>query len=197
MRRLNHTGSFLIALVLLLGSYTVFAEFFDDVDKSDWKDPRTRDEDLSHTKIKVLTKRVDGLYYYAYEITSPPENKGIITGFSLDISCDLDFSQVDFPAVTPIKDMSKGKHVPVGGVSIFRGNRASVMTGDVNPGEKYAFFMVSPAPPAERAFQVIPYIDNYGWRYDLYPDGKSVVDFIHRGTTLGPECTTDFNQEPQ
>lgn len=80
MIRLTQIQSISI-LILSICSFVVYGDngYWEDEDKSDWKDPRTRDEDLSHTKLRVLVKRVEGLYYYAYEIKNPLENKGTIS----------------------------------------------------------------------------------------------------------------------
>lgn len=186
---------YIVTLIFLVSTPPAFGGFYEDEDKSDWKDPRTRDEDISNTNIKVLVKRVDGLYYYAYEIHSPLENKGIINSMKIDISCDLDFSSVEYPPVTPRDDLSDGKHVPVGRVSVDNRNKVYMPLAGVKPGETTVRFLISPAPPIERYYSLAPKFDNYGWRYDLYSDYKSIKDFVVKGTTTGPECTLDFGPE--
>lgn len=178
--------------IILINTFTVIA---DEPDMSDWKDPRTRDEDISHTQITVKTTRVkNGLYLYGYSFVSPPENKGVVRSFDLDISCDLDFSTVEFPPVEPYSDFSKDTHVPVGNVHIGRANVAKYPLS-LKPGENTVRFLMSPAPPAERTYDLSVEMDSYGWRYDLYPDGKWTQDFLFSGTVLGPACTLDFGPE--
>lgn len=186
-----------ISGMTLILSISVSAVIADEPepDVSDWKDPRTRDEDISHTQITVKTTRIkSGLYLYGYSIVSPPENKGTIGSFKLDVSCDLDFSTVEFPPVEPLRDSSRDPHVPVGNVHISRANMA-YYNMSLKPGEQTVRFLTSPAPPTERAYLLAVDMDSEGWRYDLYPEGKWTQDFIVRGTVLGPECTLDFGPE--
>lgn len=126
------------------------------------------------------------------------KTKGLLASvLFLDISCDLDFSSVDYPSVTPRSDDSDGKHVPVGRVDVAVGNDVFMPFIGLKPGETAIRFLISPAPPAERNYDIQPDFDNYGWRYDLYhgDDVKSMEDFIHSGTTTGPECTLEFGPE--
>lgn len=57
-----------------------------------------RDEDILKTVITVEVNRTpEGFYEYIYQLTSPPENKGTIFGFQVDISCNLRFEDVVMP----------------------------------------------------------------------------------------------------
>lgn len=182
-------------LLFIVLDSPIYGEYWSDYDKSDWKDPRYRDEDISHTRIKAHVKRVDGLYHYVYEIFSPLENKGVFSDINIDVACDLDFGVIESPWLSSAEDQSDGKHVPVGGVGsviVRRGNSVNMSFAAIKPGEATNRLLVAPSPPEEREYRLAPDLDNLGWRYDLYPEGKWTIDFVVRGKTLGPGCTLDF-----
>jgi len=107
--------------ILILGMLTLIAEQ-NIAEEIYLKNPLLRDEDISRTIISANYKILpSGLYEYTYDIKSPKNNKGIISGFFLDIACDSDFGifAYDEPAAEYFKNYSNsGLHVPVQGYGV-------------------------------------------------------------------------------
>ena len=181
------------------------------------KDPRERDEDISGTEVLVdVTEREDGLFQYEYSIHSPESNKGIIRSFQMDIACELDFDEVEFP-LSPGPgfggDHSDGQNVPLVprlgdafSVSIGMSNRVSWLAS-LDPGESaQGVKIISPAPPGLREYRLVPFLDTQGWDYDSYQDvapGEEepvipwIGDFMVVGSVTGPACSLESPEEPE
>lgn len=192
--------------IFLVFYFASFSPHALEEDRSDWKDPMYRDEDISKTDISVEVNRTsEGFFEYIYKISSPPENTGVINHFNVDIECNLKFPDVGLPPSDhEIAKYPKLKHVPVsikhtpgnsGSLGILPHNQAG-WGMDVTPGETIYARMLSTTPPGKRDYGIHPKLPLDGWRYDLYQDNEEeygklpwIEDFIVTGTTIGPACT--------
>ena len=171
------------------------------------KDPRTRNETISNTILTAtVNKRPDGMFEYIYDIESPITNKGIIRGFAIDLSCELDFGNVIFS--DPIDPYSRkslsvdGEHVPVQsyGVSgVTTTSRISVRNriswgmyfkpGQIGKGIK----LISPAPPDMRTYIITPSMQTDGYDYSGYDEDDPTLPWIENFTVTGsikaPACS--------
>lgn len=78
----------LILALLLVSSYATAEE--------QSKDPLTRDEDISATKVSVkVSTNQQGLYKYLYTVNSPSTNKGTIMFLVIDLGCRYKFPDAD------------------------------------------------------------------------------------------------------
>lgn len=171
------------------------------------KDPRTRDETISNTTItSTVKKRSDGMYEYIYDIESSSTNKGVIGGFVIDVSCDLDFGEVVFSdPKDPYfeKVLSKdGKYIPLQAYGVFAVTSDSGISRknnlyfnmDFGPGRiAKGLKIVSPAPPGMRSYELRPYMEPDGWDYASYSEDDPTVpwidDFRVTGVIQAPACT--------
>ena len=199
-------------LILACLPVSIFAE---EVDMSDWLDPINRDEDISNSIVSATVSQFGhDLFEYVYRIESSTNNKGNISDFELDLSCELVFDEVELPAPTNPEinsdSSADGQHVPAVifgaegganplGISIF--NQALwVLT--VGPGEvAEGFSVISPAPPGLRTYKMEADFDSFGWRYDLYEEGDPRIkwvstEFQTQGEVIGPACRID-DDEPE
>ena len=173
------------------------------------KDPRTRDENISNTILKItVNKRADGMYEYIYDIESPVTNKGLIASLGIDIACDLDFGEVIFsePADPYFSGSASkdGNHVPVQPHGVYAvtaysnisiDNRIywvmSFKPGNIGKGIK----LISPAPPGLRTYTLRPYMEPDGWDYASYDEDDPTVpwieDFTVTGSITAPACAID------
>lgn len=134
--------------------------------------------------------------------SSSAENKGTINSFDVDVSCELDFGDVVMPPGddTPFARESHsrdGKHVPVSVYGTENAGAGNVGAGNfvgwgmlLKPGEQATVRMLSPTPPRERQYRLLPDMESIGWRYDLYPDAPWIPDFVIQGTVMGPGCVS-------
>ncbi len=179
------------------------------------KDPYTRDEDLSHVQISVdISRDAQGLYVYNYTMVTPPENKGIVADFAINLSCDYDFPHVDLPSASgkpgavSVGDFSSDlgsrvdKHTPV---SVFSEPRHAFMYGvrmdgfaswgfELHPGRAVdGMILISAAEPGMREWRVTPFMNDVGWDYseDGYGDMTPppwIEDFTVTGMIAAPGC---------
>lgn len=174
------------------------------------KDPRTRDIDISLTEISVGVNRLaSGFYEYIYSLSAPLENKGTVTEFNVDIACDeMPDGEYVFPE-PPINlrwdYWGNGKHPPVqiypsvtGSSSLAIGRKNNVIFGVLSePGESHTGFRIlSPFPPADRAYQLRPHWTTGDYDYsnltDEEWDALSIRDdFWVDGMTRGPGCSPE------
>ena len=201
-------------IILLIVAISVIAMEEDNPDMSDWLDPINRDESILNTTLSTTVTNIGGgLFEYVYLIDSGVDNKGIIGDLVIDLSCDLQFEEVELPQVeNPIinRDASEdGQHVPAVtlganftsspmGISVL--NRA-LWALNIAPGETAESpRIISPGPPGLRDFELNVNMDTWGWRYDLYEDNdpriKWINDFRVAGEVIGPACRID-DDEPE
>ena len=193
----------LIVILVAFNSSNIYAEPL--------KDPRTRDEDISGTTVSVVVNRLDNRFYeYIYTLSSQSDNKGRITYFKVDISCNLDFGLIDFPEpkdtlFRPSYSLDD-QHVPVqvygvygltGGATITRANEAGWRLWR-GPGESAeGMRILSPAPPGLRLYALSPSMDAQGWDYETYRDESPwIEDFMVYGMVTGPACALEPPEEP-
>lgn len=197
---MNKTIIFIALITLFSLNSFVYAEL---------RDPKLRDEDISNTIVSVNVEPGNGLYKYTYTIESPDTNKGIINDFLVDVSCDIQFDEVEIPVEGDRlgyngNKSEDGQHVPV---EIFAGygtsNIYSITSNNhalwniyLKPGETITnVYLISPAPPGERTYTLIPYMDTAGWDYNLYDEDDPAVpwigDFTITDTVIGPSCSED------
>jgi len=192
MKTLRYACGF-IAVIPLVGS------------AAELKDPRTRDEDISGTRVEVTYElRGDGLYEYVYSVAAPADNLGYVSTFLMDLSCS---GQV--PGTTPPLGSGQGylgnfsddgKHVPAT-VSADYGQAATYGVSAQNKAQwavtlragesSTGLRVLSPASPGLREYQLVPYMDNDpSWDYPKEPDPTIpwIDDFTVVGVAAGPGC---------
>lgn len=178
------------------------------------KDPFLRDDDISGTQVEVEVS-VDpaGNYVYTYDISSPDTNTGYILSFDLDVTCDevvdqKGFSPADYQTDRTSNRSEEIPHVPVaidapygqaGSPALTAASLASWMLA-MNPGgEALGLTVVSPYPPGDRAYRLVP-SPNYKWdEYDyeaaFASDDRESLPWIEDWTvsriTTGPACPGD------
>lgn len=179
------------------------------------RDPRLRDEDISHTSVQAVVKRLDGgVFEYRYKLTSPSSNLGEILSFKIDVTCELDFGNPTFPEPPypfPAEDNGPPRHVPLQAypaigpsganptprAAITRNGELSFPLG-LDPGSAVEVRLLSVAPPGPRAFRLRPSMsstdieaDGSGWDYAGAEHDETVPwieDFQVTGVTTGPAC---------
>lgn len=177
------------------------------------KDPMLRDENISNTNITVDVSHEKGLYKYLYTVESPPTNLGIIGKLLIDISCNLDYDEIDIPVTTERKghfeSLSRdGKHVPA---EVFAAYGTSNFYGITQGNNiKWSLFLkpsnnvtniwvLSPAPPGQRTYTLIPYLDTNPavWDFGSYSGDIEALpwedDFTITGTIAAPACAKASN----
>lgn len=174
------------------------ASYAEEYDKTGWRDPRERDEDISGTRVSVEVNRTDsGLYDFVYTVVTPPENKGVLMTVSIDVSCDLSIEDVEMPpSKSNLPSRSRdGMHVPVvmhssenAGVGAVDPNNQLIWGMILEPGHSATLRVLSPTPPRMRDLTLIPEMDPIGWRYDLYPDAPWIPEFTVHRQIAGPGC---------
>lgn len=187
----------------------VFISMMSSVNAEILKDPRTRDETISNTVLTaVVNMRSDGMYEYIYNIESPTTNKGIISSFSIDLTCDLDFGDVVFSEPSDpyfSHNVSKdGNHVPVQAYGVYAVTTNSGISFDnkvswgmyFKPGQiGKGIKLISPAPPGQRTYRLTPGMQPDGWDYEAYEEDDPTVpwikDFTVTGSVKAPACTLD------
>lgn len=182
-----------------------------NISASELKDPITRDEKISNTIVNVSVKQEGMLFKYEYSIKSPRTNLGIINNFLLDISCDIDFSDIKIPVPNErlghlTNKSSNGQHVPAEVFAAYGTSNAYGITKSnhvlwglyLKPGKKVErIWILSPAPPGPRNYLIEPFIDNNPdiWNYSKYneddPNVPWIEDFTITGTIIGPSCKSD------
>jgi len=171
-------------------------------------DPKERDEDISGAEVAVVVNELDGeIFEYVYTVESPLSNKGEIQSFLIDVSCDMEFDEVEFPwQPGPLfgGDASDGKNVPIVPrlgdavlVSIMPSNRVSWLV-DIAPGGAASDMKIfSNVPPGSREYRLTPVMITEGWDYGPYqdvPPGDDpptipwIDDFTVTGMIEGPAC---------
>jgi hypothetical protein len=181
---------------------------------ADLKDPFLRDDDVSGASVEVRVN-VDnaGNYVYQYDVLSPETSTGYILSFDLDVTCGEPVDQKGFaPAdyqTGRTSDRSEGiPHVPVAidapsgqaaSPSLTAASRASWMVAMPPGGSSVGLTVVSPYPPGDRTYWLIPSVD-YGWdEYDYETALKSenrdsipwINDWTVSGIVAGPACPGD------
>ena len=200
---MNNSSKVIIFCVLVLT--------YNHVSAAKLLDPMLRDENISNSKITVDVTKNNGLYKYLYTIKSPSNNLGIISRLLIDISCDLDFGEVDIPvtierrghSVTRSKD---GNYVPAevfaayGTSNLYGITRSNKILWGLflRPGNNVTnIWVLSPAPPGQRSYKLVPYLDNNPekWDYDSYKGDIEALpwidDFTITGTIAAPACAFD------
>lgn len=174
-----------------------------------YKDPRTRDEDISATTTEVkIEKNSIGNYVYRYTIKSPDTNIGRISRFHIDLSCSEALSPSDNfvgarPSVGLLPTFSEdGKHVPVLIDANYGAATSWAITGGnevywgiyANPGSNRSFLTLeSSFAPGLRQYKLVPSLksDPRIWDYSLVQEGDFVPwieDFTVTGIIKGPAC---------
>ena len=183
---------------------------------ADLKDPRDRDENITAAEITVSVEEKGSFFEYSYDVKNAEDNKGHILYMLLDLACDLDFGEVDFPENSDaFRKIPEKGYVPV---EMFHGSTRRVahsLTIDLygkwsvslDPGEEVRGLRVlSPAPPGPREYQLVPFMPTDGWDYDSYQDvapGEEepvipwIDDFTVVGTVTGPACSLESPEEPE
>lgn len=191
--------------LFLIISFFMF--FYVSVSHAEQKDPRLRDENISATEISVkYFMRQDGLMEYVYTINNPPENKGILSMFLVDLTCNKHFEPVSLPYAdgkegylgeneiidslhTPVAiHADYGSSSPYGITSL-----GSAMWGLYHsPGsDTTGLRLITAAKPGMRAYSLEPYMDNdASWAYPEDPDPTIpwIPDFTITGMIAGPGC---------
>lgn len=171
------------------------------------KDPRTRDIDISHTRIEVAIERGQaGFYSYVYSLTAPLENKGTVTSLDIDIHCDAAPDSYVFPEPPTSLRWSYGAsgiHAPVqiypsptgsAYMSIGNDNRVHFATFS-EPGESHTGFRIlSPHPPVDRSYQLRVHWTTGDYDYSNLTDEEwdqlsTRDEFWVTGMTKGPGCS--------
>lgn len=173
----------------------------------DLKDPRTRDIDISHTRVDVSVEQLpSGFYDYVYSLSSPLENKGTITSLGIDISCDEAQDAYDFPEPpTPLRwtYAASGMHAPVqiypsptGSSYMTLGNDNEVLFSTFSePGEAHTGFRIlSPHPPVDRSYELRVHWTTGDYDYSNLTDEEwdqlsTRDEFWVTGMTKGPGCS--------
>lgn len=185
-----------ITLIPLLISFAAVAE--------DLKDPMTRDEDISGTKVTVdYSRRPDGLYSYKYTVVSPATNLGTIGEFEVALACDKSFSNYTLPPPSASRYYSppvvSGGYIPSMiyasedeafdfGVSGYRSAMWAIFESP--GGNRTTLEIVSPAEPGWRTYTLSPHMETEGWAYTDPPaPGTPWIDtFMVFGIIPGPGC---------
>ena len=156
-------------------------------------------------------KQEGTLYRYEYSVNSPTTNLGVINNFLIDISCDIDFGDVEIPVPNERlgylgNKSSDGKHVPAEVFAAYGTSNAYGITKSnhalwglyITPGNKVEpIWILSPAPPGPRNYFMEPFLNNDPsvWDYSGYeeddPNVPWIEDFTITGTITGPACKTD------
>lgn len=207
----NILPTLFLYLTLGIWPHAVVAEAIPDVvvDPAYLQDPRTRDEDISHTIITVNWEMLsDGNYAYNYSVETLPENKGTVSLFSIDISCDAPSQEpLGYPEFKTFS--GDGKYTMIGtdhpdhenihGPKVTRDNRVqwlvSAPPGVLRTGGR----IISKEAPVARTYTLRPYWESVNWDYATYgddPAARWVDDFVVTGTTYGPRCSTDTSPIP-
>ena len=209
MKNLLH--ALFLCIMTGLWPHDVIAEAIPDVivDPSVLQDPRTRDEDISHTVITVNWEMLsDGNYAYNYSIETLPENKGIVELFSIDISCDAPSQEpLGYPQFKTFS--GDGKYTMIGtddpnhenihGPKVTRDNRVQWLVGSPPEMFRTGARIISKEAPVARSYALRPAWESVNWDYATYgddPASRWVDDFIVTGNTYGPRCSTDTSPIP-
>lgn len=175
------------------------------------KDPFLRDDDISGTTLTVsVTMDAVGNYVYKYDLEAPSTNTGRIIGFDVDATCDEEvdqkgFNPYDYPSDGTSYLSEDIPHVPVALEAPY-GEAASVALSvnsiaswilSLNPGESASgLTIVSPYPPGDRTYWLVPSADYKSDEYDYETALKSenrdsipwIEDWTVTGLTQGPAC---------
>lgn len=187
----------------------VFIFLFSANSYAELKDPKLRDEDISNAVVSVNVEKKNDLYKYTYTVESPDVSKGIINDFLIDVGCDIEFDPVEIPVEVDRlgyggNNSDDGEHVPV---EIFAGygtsnfysisaNNHALWNIYLKPSESVTnIYLISPAPPGERTYTLIPYMDVAGYDYNLYDENDPTVpwigDFTVTAKVTGPSCSNE------
>lgn len=165
------------ALVFLLLFY-----FSNSLQAEALKDPRTRDEDISYSKVSVdISKNKDDEFVYSYTVTAPVKNKGKIHIFKVDLQCRS--------KRTPARvSIGKGRATSYG-ITIDNLAMWGLYDGPgyINSGLE----IISPNAPGLRFFSLMPVMRNSPeWDYPDEPDPSIpwLGDFMVTGMIPGPGC---------
>lgn len=193
--------NYLASLLLCLFSSSVWA----------LQDPATRNEDISATQVTVNVTKEGQLYKYEYTVNNPSTNLGILNALMLDLSCDIDFGDVEIPVPAERAGYfgdksSDGKHIPVEVFAAYGTSNTYGVTKSnqvlwgmfVTPGKSVSpIWILSPAPPGPITYTVQPFLNSNPdvWDYSNYEEGDPNVpwieDFTVTGTITGPTCNID------
>lgn len=177
------------------------------------RDPKTRFDDITQTTVAAdVSVNGAGHYVYTYEINAPTTNTGYITSFLLHIGCDKDVADQEFdPALYGAVERSfsdSENFVPVAAFSpqtpllepgISYNNYLHFIT-PLLPGARIGeLTVVSPMPPGDRTFRLVPDGEYRISKFDYPPDIEGyadlpypwVEDWAVTGTTTGPACPGD------
>lgn len=172
------------------------------------KDPRTRDDDISHTRVEVSVQRLpSGFYDYIYSLVTPSENKGTLTDLIVDISCAEGPAAYEFPEpeTTLRWDYAGARHAPVqiypsptGSSSMMIGNddRVHFSTFMVPVEAHTGFRILSPFPPADRGYELRAHWTTGDYDYSNLTDEEwdqlpTRDEFWVSGMTKGPGCSNE------
>lgn len=170
------------------------------------RDPYTRDEDISASKLTVeVEQRADGLYEYVYAIDAPESNKGIISSLYIDLTCDKPFEAVELPV--PVgREGYTGNYAVSGKVTptaVLADYGSAAMYGIARDGfanflmyqkpgqQRSGMRLISPAEPGLRSYVLTPVMDNGPeWDYpeEPIPEIPWVEDFTVAGRIAAPGC---------
>ena len=192
-----------MSLILVLSSSQNWAQDLD---------PKTRSEDISGSTIAVdISRNESGHYVYDYTFTNGTFSESAIGAFQLHIQCErVDESEFDPAGYVAGQDVMApaGSYSPV---AVVTPSGEAAMWGisfdgfawwAVNnaPGVQGTVRLISPFPPKERTYDLVP---SWGQNYDLYDysevkddqeDIPWIDDFTVTGMIKGPGCTSI--QEP-
>jgi len=169
------------------------------------KDPATRDEDISGTRVKVdYHQRADGLWVYEYNASAPTSNKGTVSTLYIDLRCDVHFEDADLPYTSSGTEGYDGIHntKPITPTAVQSDWGASAGWGigvhntaywmvTMKPGESESNNrLISPAAPGLRVYTLVPQFFVLGWDYPRIPDPTlpREQDFYVNGVIAGPGC---------
>lgn len=189
---------YLLPVLLVATSTTLLAEP---------KDPMSRDEDISRTQVHVEHNRLPGgLHEYIYTIDAPDSNLGVVSKFSVDLSCNVAFTAMRLPS--PENDQGyEGNRAWPGSISPtvidakegvadtwgIRHSGSAYWNVQVLPGARQTGMrLVSSVPPGTREFTLRPEwnTDSSEWDYpqEIMTGMPWVTDFVVTGDVIGPGC---------
>lgn len=189
---------YLLPVLLVATSTTLLAEP---------KDPMSRDEDISRTQVHVEHNRLPGgLHEYIYTIDAPESNLGVVSKFSVDLSCNVAFTAMRLPqpenesgyegnrawpgTISPtVIDAAEGAADTWG----IRHSGTAYWDVQVLPGAtQTGMRLVSSVPPGNREYTLRPQwnTDPAEWDYPSQINGAMpwVTDFVVAGDVIGPGC---------
>lgn len=174
------------------------------------RDPMSRDEDISRTRVHVEHNRLPGgLHEYIYSIEAPESNLGVVSKFSVDLSCNVAFTAMRLPSPEN-ENGYEGNRAWPGSISPtmidaeegtaeswgIRHSGSAYWNVQVTPGtEQVGMRLVSSVPPGTREYTLRPEwnTDSEEWDYPQQITNAIpwVTDFVVSGEVIGPGCPDD------